>query len=131
MMLVGNIQIVENPESCALSTLIRFGGINHVNGALRHTLYSSSSLSSVFRFAIPDRKSSLFRMGRTVDVNKLIRKMVEGTSEIMNHISCQQPDFGRRTMDIEHAINVMSSGRVVFTFDSIRVGLDESIPHDL
>ena len=66
-------------------------------------------------------------MGRTVDVNKLVGKLVEGTSEIMNHISCQQPDFGRRSMDVEHAINVMASRRVVFTFDSVRVAIDEGI----
>jgi hypothetical protein len=69
-------------------------------------------------------------MSRTVDVNELVSKVVEGTSEVMNHISGEQPDFSRRSLDVEYAINVMASLLVVLTFDSIGVSIDETIPHD-
>jgi hypothetical protein len=69
-------------------------------------------------------------MGRTVDVNELVGKVVKGTSEVMNHISGEQPNFSRRSLDVEYAINVIPSLRVVLTFDSIGVAIDETIPRD-
>jgi hypothetical protein len=68
-------------------------------------------------------------MDCTVDVNKLVSEMVKGTSEIMNHISGEQPNFSRRGVDVEYAINVMPSLRIVLTFDSIGVAIEECIMH--
>jgi hypothetical protein len=63
-------------------------------------------------------------------VNELEGKVIEGTSEIMNHISGEQPDFSRRSLDVKYAINARPSLRIVLALDSIRVAIDETIPRD-
>ena len=130
MVLVGYVEIVKHPESCAFSTLIRFSSVNRIYSTLRHAFYSSGSLGFVFCGTIPDWISGLLGGGRTVDVNELVGKVVKGASEVVDNVSGDKSNFDGRGLDIENAVQVISSLRVVLAFDSIRLAADESIPCD-
>ena len=130
MVLVGYIEIVKHPESCAFSTLIRFSSVNRIYRTLRHALYSSSSLGFVFRGTVPDWVSGLLGRNRTVDVNELVGKVVKSASEVVDNVSGDKSNFDGRGLDIEDAIQVISGLRVVLAFDSIRLAADEPIPCD-
>jgi len=130
MVLVSDVQIVENPESCALTILIRFGSVNCIFGALGYAIYSSSALSFVFCGVIPDRERGLLGMGLTVTVNKLVSEVVEGASEVVDNVSNDQPDFSERGLDVEYSVNVISRLRDGLTFDSIGAAVDEPSPDD-
>src|SRR5215213_9681782 len=122
MVLVGYVEIVKHPESCAFSTLIRFGSVNRIYGTLRHALYSSGSLGFVFCGTIPDRISGLLGRVRTVDVNELVGKVVKGASEVVDNVSGNKSHFDVRGLDIEYAVQVIST--VCGSFSrSIRYGL--------
>ena len=130
MVLVGNVQIVENPESCALPTLIRFGRVNCIYGTLRHALYFFSKSGFVFHGVIKDGESGLLGRDRAVDENKLIGEVVKGASEIVNNVPGDKSDFDGRGLDVEYVVNVISGLRIALASDSVGFGIDEPIPRN-
>jgi hypothetical protein len=60
----------------------------------------------------------------------LVGKVVKGTSEVVDNVSGDKSNFDGRGLDIENAVQVISSLRVVLAFDSIRLTADEPIPSD-
>ena len=93
MMFVGNVQIMENPESRSLCTLIWFASVNCIDSTLRYPFYFSSNSGRVFLGVIKDGKSGLFGRGRAVEENKLIGEVVKSASEIVDNISNDKSDF--------------------------------------
>lgn len=130
MVLVGNVQIMENPESRALPASIRFGSVNGIYGALRHALYSSMTLGMVFRGKLPDGEAGLPVRRPAVDENELVGEVVKGGSKIVNHIPGDKSDFNGRGLNVENAIDVISRMRVMLAPDSIGLTVEEPLPRD-
>ena len=80
MVFVGNVQIMKNPESRSLCTLIWFASVNCIYSTLRYPFYFSSNSSRVFLGVIKDGKSRVFGRRCAVEENKLIGEVVKSTS---------------------------------------------------
>ena len=130
MVLVGNVQIVENPESRALSTLIRFASVNCIYSTLRYPFYFPSKSACVFLGVIKDGESGLLGWGRAVEENKLIGEVVKGASEIVDNVSNNKSDFDGRRLDVEYAVNVIPGLQIALTFESIGFATYEIIPRE-
>lgn len=131
MVLVDNIQIVDGPEVFTISTLVRFGSVNCIYSSLRHALYSSIPHGMVFRGMVPDRESGMPGVGRPVGVNELAGQVIKGTSEVMDHVSGDEADFGGRHLEVSNLEDVISRPRVVLGQDYIRMSFDELVPCEL
>jgi hypothetical protein len=131
MVLVSNVRIVDGPEILALSTLVRFGSANRIYGTLRHALYSSIPLGIVFRGTLTDRESGIPGVGPAIGGNELVGQVVKSASEVVNHVSSDEPDIGRRDLEVSNFEEAISRRRIALGQDYIGVSIDEPIPCDL
>jgi hypothetical protein len=56
--------------------------------------------------------------------------MVKGTSDVVDHVSGDEADFGGRGLEVSNLEDVISRLRVTLAQDYIRISCDEPIPHD-
>ncbi len=136
MVLVGNVQSMEHPESHTLPTLVRFGCVNCIYSRLRHALYASMTLGFVFRGKLPDGKTDLTRffdgkdesaLGAT-NLNQLPREMVKGASEVVDNVASNKSEISGRVLDVGDIAFCVSRLRVFLESESIGFGFESEEP---
>lgn len=132
--LVGVVQFMEYPERVSPS-LVRFGRSDSILRRLRHALYFSWRVGSVFRGVIGDgevRGLENSFVGDFIGKDEMIGQVVKGGSQVEQNITDNERDTARRLGDTGHKIlNSLRCLRVGLDCDGIRLSTEKELDFPL
>lgn len=126
LVLVGNVEIVEQPE-IVVPSVVRLQSVNETYRSLAHSLYLSRRIGFVFGSRFRDRETGLLSGNAVIGLNELPRQMVKGTPQIVDNIADNAGELGRNWRPNLDSIDPLCGMRASLGSDSIWFSFPEGV----
>lgn len=140
-MLIGVVQDTDLPKDLASTSLVRLACVECLlNSRLRQSYYYTSRVEGAVILGVAvsdrvlDRLTGLRRDCCTTTRSREtqgVGEMVQGTSEIVNDVSCHHGVIDRNDGIPRQVIRALTGIRVLLQSDNVAVGLNESVANTL